>query len=95
MMHPSSHYEIRLHRPGGKLSLVMLVPAASEADARERAVRMLKGDLTDAHILRRDLAKATGANAQAPAADQAIEQRMKDILAVHVVYSMGQAVNYR
>ena len=52
MMYLSSHYEIRLHRSGGKLSLVMLVPAASEADARERALQMLKGNLTDAHILR-------------------------------------------
>jgi hypothetical protein len=49
---PALHYEIRFHRQDGRLSLVMLVPAASEADAKAQARRMLMGDLANANIWR-------------------------------------------
>jgi hypothetical protein len=49
---PAPHYEIRFHRQDGRLSLVMLVPAANEADAKDQARRMLMGDLANANIWR-------------------------------------------
>ena len=45
-------YEIRLHRPDGKLSLVAVVSAVSEIDARRQAESFLTERLTNAFIWR-------------------------------------------
>jgi len=46
----SRDYEIRFHRADGKLSLVMFVPALSDADAEHQAKKMLLAGLSNAHI---------------------------------------------
>ena len=43
-------YEIRFHRQDGTLSLVMIVPAMSDAEAKSRAKQMLQAGLTNAHV---------------------------------------------
>jgi hypothetical protein len=43
-------YEIRLHRRDGTLSLVMIVPATGDDDAKLQAKKMLRADLANAHV---------------------------------------------
>lgn len=45
-------YEIRLHRADGTLSIVMLVSAVGDLDAKAQARDMLKDGLANAHIWR-------------------------------------------
>ena len=47
-------YEIRLHRSDGELSLVAILPAMGDEDAKRLAKSMLQADLTDAHIWNED-----------------------------------------
>ena len=43
-------YEVRFHRADGSLSLVMILPALSDRDAKRQAEKMLSAGLTNAHI---------------------------------------------
>ena len=43
-------YEIRLHRNDGKLSLVAIIPAVGDEDAKRLARKLLQADLTNAYI---------------------------------------------
>ncbi len=52
MSRSASDYEIRLHRADGTLSIVMLVSAVGDLDARSQAADMLKGEMSNAHIWR-------------------------------------------
>jgi signal transduction histidine kinase len=49
-----SDYEIRLHRTGGALSIVMKVMAVGDDDAKRQALTMLHGGISNAHIWRDD-----------------------------------------
>ena len=49
---PAMEYELRLHASDGRLSIVMIVLAASDREAQTKAGRMLDGVLTAAHIWR-------------------------------------------
>jgi hypothetical protein len=45
-------YEIRLHHADGSLSVVMMVTAIGDADAKAQATKMLEDGLANAHIWR-------------------------------------------
>ena len=48
----ASDYEIRLHRSDGTLSIVMLISAANDQDARGQAAAMVRSEIANAHIWR-------------------------------------------
>lgn len=50
----SAVYEIRLHRPGGALAIVMKAAAVGDIDAKSLALAMLNGRISTAHVWRDD-----------------------------------------
>jgi hypothetical protein len=51
----SAVYEIHLQRPGGALAIVMKVMCVGDADAKNQAIAMLYGSISNAHIWRDDV----------------------------------------
>ena len=47
-----SDYQIRLHKLDGALSIIMMVSAIGDTDAKNQALLMLKNGLSNAYIWR-------------------------------------------
>jgi len=45
-------YEVRLHRADGHLSIVMVILATSDRDAKNQAQSMLRDSIVNAHVWR-------------------------------------------
>lgn len=52
MTRPKVEYEIRFHHRDATLTMVMMISAASDEEARAKARKMLKGEVCNANIWR-------------------------------------------